>query len=67
MLEFMMSIAGEAEHAVSETWPAIFEFVQKLLSSAASFHHILLERAITGLLRLASLVAKKVRSTVLCY
>ena len=60
MLELLMSIAGEAEDAVHETWPAVFEFVNKLLAAAPSFHHILLERAVTGLLRLASLVAKRV-------
>lgn len=40
--------------------PVIFEFVQKLLASAASFHHILLERSVTGLLRLASCAARQV-------
>lgn len=60
MLELLMSIAGEAEHAVQETWPLIFEFVSRLLANGASFHHILLERAVTGLLRLAAHVAKDV-------
>ena len=67
MLEFMMSIAGEAEQAVSETWPIIYEYVSKLLASAASFHHILLERAVTGLLRIASLVARRVSHASLLY
>lgn len=38
--------------------PLIFEFVTKLLSNATSFHHILLDRAVAGMLRLAALIAK---------
>lgn len=65
----MSVLALNAEHPVLNIdnipRPVIFEFTQKLLAAASSFHHILLERSVTGLLRLASVVAKRVRNTSL--
>ena len=60
-LEFMVSIAVKSppEYA-AETWPIVFEFIAALLSSAQSYSILLIERAVTSLLKLCLLICDEV-------
>lgn len=81
LLELMVSIAGQSEDSLSETWcvsrimsrigseshrPIVYEYISKLLLSAASYSPLLTERAAVGLLRLAYRVAKQASGCMIC-
>ncbi|EAU88400.2 Sec7 domain-containing protein [Coprinopsis cinerea okayama7 len=57
LLETMASIACQAPQFIEELWPVIFEHISALLSSAAQYSILLIERAVVCLLRLCQILA----------
>ncbi|KAF8577240.1 Sec7-domain-containing protein [Ramaria rubella] len=59
LLEMMVSIACQTPQHIEDVWPVVFEYLSTLLSSAARYSMLLIERAVVGLLRLCLIVAEK--------
>ncbi|KAI5983797.1 hypothetical protein EDD15DRAFT_2485980, partial [Pisolithus albus] len=59
LLETMISIACQTPQHLEDLWPIIFEHLSALLSAAAHYSILLIERAVVALLRLCVILAQK--------
>ncbi|KDQ13235.1 hypothetical protein BOTBODRAFT_633172 [Botryobasidium botryosum FD-172 SS1] len=59
LLEVMVSITIHTKEYIEDTWPIVFEHISSLLSLAARFSDLLIERAVVGLLKLCMILAEK--------
>jgi brefeldin A-resistance guanine nucleotide exchange factor 1 len=57
LLETMISLTIKTRQYIEETWPIVFGHISNILSSAARFSDLLIERAVVGLLRLCLIIA----------
>lgn len=59
LLETMVSIACQTPQHLDDLWPIIFEHLSALLSAAAHYSVLLIERAVVALLRICVILAQK--------
>ncbi|KAI6110037.1 hypothetical protein F5141DRAFT_822489 [Pisolithus sp. B1] len=59
LLETMVSIACQTPQHLEDLWPIIFEHLSALLSTAAHYSVLLIERAVVALLRLCVILVQK--------
>ncbi|KAI8799312.1 hypothetical protein BJ742DRAFT_884663 [Cladochytrium replicatum] len=59
LLEIMVNIAVQNRDRIQVVWPQIRQFISGIFSNAQTTHHLLVDRAIVGLIRLISRIAHK--------